>query len=310
MPELLRMPEIAANATEAVLSSWSVAENARVRARDVVATVETDKAVVDVEAEADGVDPHGCWSSRAPRSRSAPRSRARRARGRRWTTSTRCSRDLGVDATPGDAGDGRAGRAPGRRGRGRGAGGGDPRAVAGGRRRRPARPSVGRRSAERSATASARSTATVTGTDGRVFASPLARRLAKDAGLAVEQIAGTGPGGRIVRRDVERAQAERRRGCRRRQPAAGRRDRPRGGRARRRPGTRDVPHSQLRRPIARAAHREQARPRRTSTCAPPCRSTGCSRCAPSSTTAPRSRVSVNDLVVKAVAAGAPSRCRR
>jgi pyruvate dehydrogenase E2 component (dihydrolipoamide acetyltransferase) len=37
----------------------------------------------------------------------------------------------------------------------------------------------------------------------RTFASPLARRLAKDAGLTIAEIAGTGPGGRIVRRDVE-----------------------------------------------------------------------------------------------------------
>src|SRR5688572_12579239 len=49
------MPEIATGTTEAVLSSWSVAENASVSARDVVATVETAKAVVDVEAETDGV---------------------------------------------------------------------------------------------------------------------------------------------------------------------------------------------------------------------------------------------------------------
>ncbi|TCO62765.1 2-oxo acid dehydrogenase subunit E2 [Actinocrispum wychmicini] len=42
----------------------------------------------------------------------------------------------------------------------------------------------------------------------RVFASPLARRLAKEAGLVVAELAGTGPGGRIVRRDVEAAIAQ------------------------------------------------------------------------------------------------------
>jgi pyruvate dehydrogenase E2 component (dihydrolipoamide acetyltransferase) len=40
---------------------------------------------------------------------------------------------------------------------------------------------------------------------GRVFASPLARRLARDAGLSLTGIVGTGPGGRIVRRDVQAA---------------------------------------------------------------------------------------------------------
>jgi pyruvate dehydrogenase E2 component (dihydrolipoamide acetyltransferase) len=40
---------------------------------------------------------------------------------------------------------------------------------------------------------------------GRVFASPLARRLAKDAGIDVSAIAGTGPKGRVVKADVEKA---------------------------------------------------------------------------------------------------------
>ena len=39
----------------------------------------------------------------------------------------------------------------------------------------------------------------------RIFASPLARRMAKQAGLALEAIAGTGPNGRIVKANVEAA---------------------------------------------------------------------------------------------------------
>ncbi|MBN9045866.1 MAG: pyruvate dehydrogenase complex dihydrolipoamide acetyltransferase [Rhizobiales bacterium] len=39
----------------------------------------------------------------------------------------------------------------------------------------------------------------------RVFASPLARRIAKDAGLDVAAISGTGPHGRVIRKDVEAA---------------------------------------------------------------------------------------------------------
>lgn len=42
---------------------------------------------------------------------------------------------------------------------------------------------------------------------GRVLASPLARRMAQEKGLDLSQISGTGPGGRIVREDVERAAA-------------------------------------------------------------------------------------------------------
>ncbi len=39
----------------------------------------------------------------------------------------------------------------------------------------------------------------------RIFASPLARRLAKQAGLALEAMTGSGPNGRIVKRDIELA---------------------------------------------------------------------------------------------------------
>ncbi len=41
----------------------------------------------------------------------------------------------------------------------------------------------------------------------RVFASPLARRIAKDAGVEISAVSGTGPHGRIVRADVEAAVA-------------------------------------------------------------------------------------------------------
>jgi pyruvate dehydrogenase E2 component (dihydrolipoamide acetyltransferase) len=44
-------------------------------------------------------------------------------------------------------------------------------------------------------------------TNGRVKASPLARRIARERGLELAQINGTGPDGRIVAADVERAQA-------------------------------------------------------------------------------------------------------
>src|SRR5262249_35842295 len=46
-------------------------------------------------------------------------------------------------------------------------------------------------------------------TDGhsRIFSSPLARRLAKDAGIELARIQGPGPRGRIVARDVEAAKS-------------------------------------------------------------------------------------------------------
>jgi pyruvate dehydrogenase E2 component (dihydrolipoamide acetyltransferase) len=43
------------------------------------------------------------------------------------------------------------------------------------------------------------------GGDGRIKASPVARRLAREAGVEVGSVVGSGPGGRIVKRDVEAA---------------------------------------------------------------------------------------------------------
>ncbi|MBF0251409.1 MAG: pyruvate dehydrogenase complex dihydrolipoamide acetyltransferase [Alphaproteobacteria bacterium] len=80
-------------------------------------------------------------------------------------------------------------------------------------------------------------------TGGRVFASPLARRIAKDKGLDLNAISGSGPHGRIVKRDVENAK-----------PSAAPAAAPRGTAA---PLTlpasgsyTEIPHSQMRKIIA------------------------------------------------------------
>jgi pyruvate dehydrogenase E2 component (dihydrolipoamide acetyltransferase) len=54
--------------------------------------------------------------------------------------------------------------------------------------------------------ASAPAPATAKAEGDRVFASPLALRLAAQAGLDIRQIQGSGPHGRVIRRDVEAAQ--------------------------------------------------------------------------------------------------------
>jgi pyruvate/2-oxoglutarate dehydrogenase complex dihydrolipoamide acyltransferase (E2) component len=53
------------------------------------------------------------------------------------------------------------------------------------------------------------SAATAAPTSGPVRTSPLARRIAKENGIDLAQVQGTGPGGRIVRADVEDAVAQR-----------------------------------------------------------------------------------------------------
>jgi len=62
----------------------------------------------------------------------------------------------------------------------------------------PSMPAVGERSAEPAPT----------GENGRVKASPIARRLARERGVDLAALTGSGPGGRIVKADVEAAPAE------------------------------------------------------------------------------------------------------
>jgi pyruvate dehydrogenase E2 component (dihydrolipoamide acetyltransferase) len=60
---------------------------------------------------------------------------------------------------------------------------------------------------ERGRAASAQPTNGATRADGRIKASPLARRIARERGIDLAQLSGTGPEGRIVAEDVERAAA-------------------------------------------------------------------------------------------------------
>jgi pyruvate dehydrogenase E2 component (dihydrolipoamide acetyltransferase) len=77
-----------------------------------------------------------------------------------------------------------------------------------------ARPRDAERERGRAAAASAAAAAAPAGengrsrVDGRIKASPLARRMARERGIDLASIAGTGPEGRIVAEDVERAQAQ------------------------------------------------------------------------------------------------------
>jgi len=54
MASVVRMPEVLAGATEAVLSTWSVAEGTEVAVGDVLAEIETEKATVEYQAEEAG----------------------------------------------------------------------------------------------------------------------------------------------------------------------------------------------------------------------------------------------------------------
>ena len=55
MAEIMRMPGVLADATEAVLSKWLLEEGASFKTGDPIAEAETEKAIVEIPAERDGV---------------------------------------------------------------------------------------------------------------------------------------------------------------------------------------------------------------------------------------------------------------
>jgi pyruvate dehydrogenase E2 component (dihydrolipoamide acetyltransferase) len=68
-------------------------------------------------------------------------------------------------------------------------------------------PAGGYGARQESAEAGGTATAATPSDNGRIKASPLARRLAEDMGVDLARIQGSGPGGRVVKRDVEEAGA-------------------------------------------------------------------------------------------------------
>src|SRR5450830_468557 len=156
MARLLRMPTVAANAVEALLSEWPVPENTPFVAGDAIATVETEKAVVDVPADADGVILKTLVPAGAEVQVGAP---------------------IALLGDPGEVVD-------------------DLDTVLA---------ALGLAQESEPIAADPAADETVTAPVARMFSSPLARRLARDAAVSLSVLVGTGPGGRIVRRDVEQA---------------------------------------------------------------------------------------------------------
>lgn len=204
MPSFLRMPSPAAGVEQATLLEWSVEENASFDLSDALLVIETDKAVIDVEAETSGVlhrklvtagqtvaagTPLAVIGSASDSAADIEALVAEASAGE--STVDGASDDDAPDDTPSEEGtpDGAAsvGAAPGR-------------AAADDRTSGDAAPEGAPDAADPAASSSA---------SGRIFASPIARRMAKSAGLTLAELTGTGPGGRIVRRDVEHAVANR-----------------------------------------------------------------------------------------------------
>lgn len=264
MPELLRMPEVAAGATSAIVSSWPLAVGSAFTKGGVVAVIETDKAVVDMEAETDGTLVHLLVTE---------------------GTEVAIGDPIALIAAPGESvSDIDAALAA----LGYSSGGAAP--------AQTAEPSSAAAPTPSAAvpTPAVPTAADVDASGDRIFASPLARRIARDAGISLAGIAGSGPNGRIRRRDVEAALAA---GLAAQSPATSPVSAPVASFG----GYRDEPHSRLRRAIA-------ARLTQSKTTAPHFYVRGTARV--DRLMAMRAeinsgegvRVSVNDLVIKAVAA--------
>ncbi|HMR21276.1 MAG TPA: dihydrolipoamide acetyltransferase family protein [Micropruina sp.] len=194
MASLLRMPGVSADADTALLESWSVTAGDAVSRGTALATVETDKALVEIEAETDAVvhtllvqggatvtvgDPIAVLAEPGE-DPSVAAALAAQLTGAAVTapgSDELDQRTISVDtiAVAEDM------RAP------------DPETPKAPAPPQPAAPAPAARPARRPGE--------------RIFSSPLARRLAKEYGLELADIPGTGPANRITKADVEAAYA-------------------------------------------------------------------------------------------------------
>ncbi|NBB52902.1 pyruvate dehydrogenase complex dihydrolipoamide acetyltransferase [Rhizobium sp. CRIBSB] len=155
------MPALSPTMEEGVLAKWHVKVGDTVKAGDVIAEIETDKATMEVEAVDEGEVTDILV--------------AEGTEGVKVNTPIARLKDEGGAAAP------------------------SPKAVA-------APESVKSEPAKAVATPEVKAAPAPVKADGeRVFASPLARRIAAANGTDLKAVKGTGPHGRIVRRDVEGA---------------------------------------------------------------------------------------------------------
>jgi len=184
MPTNILMPALSPTMTEGKLAKWLKKQGDDVKAGDVIAEIETDKATMEVEA----VDEGRLQSILVPEG----------------TEGVKVNAPIAVLLGEGE--DPKAAAAP--------APAPAPKpapATAAAPAAKPAAPSAAPSSPPPAAPAAPAAQPAATTTDGeggRIFASPLARRLAAEAGIELGSLAGSGPHGRIVKTDVEAAKAK------------------------------------------------------------------------------------------------------
>jgi pyruvate dehydrogenase E2 component (dihydrolipoamide acetyltransferase) len=200
MPSVVHMPEVLAGMTEAALVSWHVSPGDEVSIGQPIAEVETEKAVVDFEAEQAGTVAGLLVDIGVPVPVGAP---LLVLAGPGETAEQAMAETAGkhaAEATPAPesapaAHDGTVAMASPGAAQAASASDTVPAPTEGSEDRQPA-PVEAPPETPRFPTAAPQ-------TPQRQFVSPLVRRLAREHGLELDGITGTGPGGRIVRRDLD-----------------------------------------------------------------------------------------------------------
>ncbi len=180
MPINILMPALSPTMEKGNLAKWLKKEGDKVKSGDVIAEIETDKATMEVEAVDEGtiakiLVPEG-------------------------------AQDVAVnDVIAVLAGDGEDVKAA-----GAGAASAPPKAAPPAAKPAPTpAPAAAPATPATAAPAPQPAAASAPQANGhaRIFSSPLARRLAKDAGIELGRIDGSGPHGRVIARDVEEAKS-------------------------------------------------------------------------------------------------------
>jgi pyruvate dehydrogenase E2 component (dihydrolipoamide acetyltransferase) len=195
LPINITMPALSPTMEEGNLAKWLVKEGDKVAPGDVIAEIETDKATMEVEAVDEGtvakiVVPAGTEGVKVNALIAVlvaeGEDAAAAAKGGNGAAKAEAKEEKAPSSPL-------AGEAPAKQAEG------TPPAA------KSEAPPSGLPSADRGAAISP-SRGEIS-QDGRTFASPLARRIARDAGIDVSAVTGSGPHGRVVKADVEAAMA-------------------------------------------------------------------------------------------------------
>ncbi|MFC6714080.1 dihydrolipoamide acetyltransferase family protein [Branchiibius cervicis] len=183
MASYFRMPGVSADSDEAILESWMVEAGAEISKDQTIATVETEKALVEVSADSDGIVHTLLVDGGATVPVGDPIA-VILAVGEPAAAAEELVAALGGE--PASAPEPTAPAPP------------EP-SVPVAVTPAPAAPSAAAPVPERELVGA--------GTAGRRFSSPSARRVARELGVDIDRVDGSGPRGRIVRADVEAAAA-------------------------------------------------------------------------------------------------------